>query len=160
MDGDAGAPTPLFTENETNFERVFDAPNARPYVKDAFHDYVIGGTRDAVNPAHTGSKAALHYAMTLAPGAAVTMRLRLVPTDEIPLDPFGPAFDTIVRRRARAEADAFYDGRMSRRCDRRRARRRAPGVRGSALVEAVLPLRREGLAGRRPGPAAATARSA
>ena len=112
MDGDAGAPTPLFTENETNFQRVFHTPNARPYVKDAFHDYVIGGRRDAVNPAHTGTKAALHYAMTLAPGAAVTVRLRLVPTDEIPLDPFGPAFDTIFADR-KTEADAFYDGRIA-----------------------------------------------
>ena len=46
VDGEAGAPTPLFTENETNFERVFGAPNVHPYVKDAFHDYVVHGHRE------------------------------------------------------------------------------------------------------------------
>src|SRR4051794_2443578 len=104
IDGDAGPPTPLFTENETNFARVFQTPNVRPYVKDAFHDYVVGGHHDAVNHANVGSKAALHYQLALAPGASVTVRLRLVPTDEIPVDPFGTAFDATFAER-QAEAD-------------------------------------------------------
>jgi len=112
IDGYAGPPTPLFTENETNFARVFHTPNVRPYVKDAFHDYVVGGHHDAVNHANVGSKAALHYHLALAPGASVTVRLRLVPTDEIPVDPFGTAFDATFAER-QAEADAFYATRMA-----------------------------------------------
>ena len=51
----------LFTDNETNGERLFGVPNATPYVKDAFHEFVVHGRRDAVNPARTGTKAAPRY---------------------------------------------------------------------------------------------------
>jgi hypothetical protein len=108
LGSDAGAPTPLFTENDTNFEHVFGTPNVQWYVKDAFHEYVVSGKHDRVNPAKTGTKAALHYQMTLAAGATIVLRLRLVPTDEIPLDPFGAAFETTFSER-RAEADEFFD---------------------------------------------------
>jgi hypothetical protein len=76
-----GAPEMLFTENETNFERVFDFPNATPYVKDSFHDYLIHRKREAVNPAQTGTKCAAHYHAQIAPGASVTLRLRLTNND-------------------------------------------------------------------------------
>src|SRR5262249_48866608 len=56
-----GNPHFLFTENETNCERLFGAPNSSPYVKDAFHQYVIHGRTDAVNPAHTDTKSATYY---------------------------------------------------------------------------------------------------
>ena len=46
----------LFTENETNNERLFGAPNASPYVKDGINNYVVDGQQAAVNPAHTGSR--------------------------------------------------------------------------------------------------------
>jgi hypothetical protein len=112
VDGHAGSPTPLFTENETNFERVFGVPNVRPYVKDAFHDYVVHGHRERVNPANTGSKAALHYELVLDPGAEVTIKLRLVRTDELPLDALGTAFDATFAQRI-AEADEFFNGRIA-----------------------------------------------
>jgi hypothetical protein len=105
--GDAGEPTLLFTENETNAERLFGAPNGQPYVKDAFHEYVVAGKHDRVNPANTGTKAAFHYQMTLPAGASATLRLRLVRSDEIPLDPFGPSFASTFSARV-ADADEFY----------------------------------------------------
>src|SRR6202140_2526067 len=54
------APEMLFTENETNFQRVFGFENATPYVKDSFHDYLLHGHKEAVNPAQTGTKCAAH----------------------------------------------------------------------------------------------------
>ena len=56
-----GAPELLFTENESNAQRLWGQANASPYVKDAFHDYVISGQREAVNPDKVGTKAAAHY---------------------------------------------------------------------------------------------------
>ena len=55
-----GKPELLFTENETNRERIFGQQNQRPYVKDSFHSYIIDGRRDAVNY-HNGTKACAHY---------------------------------------------------------------------------------------------------
>jgi len=72
-----GAPTPLFTENETNFQRLYDVPNASPYVKDAFHEYVISGNADAVNPANIGTKAALDYSLEVPAHGEVAVRLRM-----------------------------------------------------------------------------------
>ncbi|HEX5504134.1 MAG TPA: hypothetical protein VFW96_16020 [Thermomicrobiales bacterium] len=71
-----GAEELLFTENETNNLRLFGAPSASPYVKDAFHEYLIGGRPEAVNPARTGTKAAARYTRTIAPGETATLRLR------------------------------------------------------------------------------------
>ena len=59
-----GATELLFTENETNAKRLWGKPNPTPYVKDAFHGFVIAGEKDAVNPANTGTKAAAHYVLT------------------------------------------------------------------------------------------------
>jgi hypothetical protein len=109
--GEAGVPAPLFTENETNFERVFGVPNVRPYVKDAFHEYVVDGRTDRVNPANVGTKAALHYWMVIPPGGAMTLRLRLAAGD-MPSDPLGRQFDAVFAAR-QAEADAFYDDRIA-----------------------------------------------
>ena len=60
----------LFCENETNNERLFGAPNASPYVKDAINDFVVGDDADAVNPERTGTKVAAHHVLTIAPGRA------------------------------------------------------------------------------------------
>ncbi len=73
-----GEPELLFTENETNAQRLWGQPNASPYVKDAFHAYVVGGDAGAVNPARTGTKAAAHYALDVPAGGSRTVRLRLV----------------------------------------------------------------------------------
>ena len=114
--GPDGAPaTLLFTENETNTERIFARPNASPFVKDAFHEYLVGGRTDAVNPAGTGTKCAAHYHLTISPGAEAVVRLRLTaePGDRARRAGrgFGRSFDEIVARR-RLEADAFYAGRI------------------------------------------------
>ncbi|HVX39039.1 MAG TPA: hypothetical protein VHB25_05630 [Gemmatimonadaceae bacterium] len=101
-----GDPELLFTDNETNARRLYDAPNASAYVKDAFHAYVIAGQHDAVNPAREGTKAAARYHLTLAPGEARVVKLRLssrIATAES----FGPEFDATFARRI-AEADEFH----------------------------------------------------
>src|SRR5262249_5085247 len=84
---DGIAPALLFTENDTNVQRLFGAPNPMPYVKDGFHAYIVEGNQAAVNPAQTGTKAAAHYQFTLAPGAEIAIRLRLsaVPAAPMPM---------------------------------------------------------------------------
>src|SRR5262249_46960204 len=72
-----GAASLLFTENETNTERLFRSPNRSPYVKDGINEYLVHGRRGAVNPAQTGTKAAAHFPLTVEPGASRTLRLRL-----------------------------------------------------------------------------------
>ena len=67
----------LFTENETNNERIFGTPNATPYVKDAFNNYVVSGSSDAVNPTQIGTKAAAHYQIDVGAGETERIRLRL-----------------------------------------------------------------------------------
>ncbi len=103
-----GDPQLLFTENDTNTERIYGYPNASPYVKDAFHRFLIGGERDAVNPAHAGTKGAARYPLELQPGATATVRLRLNDREPGVMEPFGRAFDDLVSMRQR-EADEFYD---------------------------------------------------
>jgi hypothetical protein len=100
-----GAAQLLFTENETNNERIFGTRNASPYVKDGINDHVVSGRQEAVNPARAGTKAAAHYAVHVDAGATAVIRLRL--GDAAAAEPFGPAFDRMVERR-RGEADAFY----------------------------------------------------
>ncbi|MFM9905466.1 MAG: MGH1-like glycoside hydrolase domain-containing protein [Pyrinomonadaceae bacterium] len=72
-----GAPELLFTENETNTERLFGAPNTAPYVKDAVNNYIIDGLIDAVNPSKTGTKAAINYEINVPAESEVKIRLRL-----------------------------------------------------------------------------------
>jgi Glycosyl hydrolase family 63 C-terminal domain len=98
----------LFTENETNNERLFGVPSHSPYVKDAFHTYLINGNRNAVNPAGTGTKAAARYYRQVPAGGTVTLQLRLAPMiDGHPYDnPFAD-FDANFQQR-REEADEFY----------------------------------------------------
>jgi len=76
-----GAPEMLFTENETNFQRVFNFPNATPYVKDSFNDYLLHGAREAVNPAQMGTKCAALYRTRVGPSASISLRLRLTNVD-------------------------------------------------------------------------------
>ncbi len=101
-----GAPELLFTENETNAERLWGAPNASPYVKDGINAYVVEGRKDAVNPAGAGTKASSLYRRTLGAGKSVAIRLRLT-NAPIPGDPFGRDFEVTFGQRLR-EADEFY----------------------------------------------------
>jgi hypothetical protein len=99
-----GAPPLLFTENETNTERLFNAPNRTPYVKDGIGNCVVHGRKDAVNPRQEGTKASAHYQITVGAGQSRTIRLRL--HDPAVAAPFGD-FDAVMTTR-REEADAFY----------------------------------------------------
>ncbi|HVS54459.1 MAG TPA: hypothetical protein VHD62_19035 [Opitutaceae bacterium] len=98
---------PLFTENETNNERLFGSTNASPYVKDAFHRYVVDGERAAVNPTRTGTKAALHYVLEIPAGGEQTIELQFFAPAQSRALAFGAAFESEFAR-ARREADEFY----------------------------------------------------
>jgi hypothetical protein len=95
----------LFTENETNTERLFGSPNRTPFVKDAIHRYIVDGQAGAVNPAKEGTKASAHHVLTIGPGESRTVRVRL--SDVAHTQAFGPAFDDTMQAR-RNEADEFY----------------------------------------------------
>ncbi|MGW7544422.1 MGH1-like glycoside hydrolase domain-containing protein [Streptomyces sp. NPDC054770] len=106
FEGFGGGPQALFTENDTNNERIFDSPNATPYVKDGIDRYVVHGETGAVNPARTGTKAAVHHVLTVPAGGSVTVRLRLTGTELA--DPWGE-FQQVFDAR-RTEADVFFEG--------------------------------------------------
>ena len=98
----------LFTENETNNARLFGVPSPTPYVKDAFHAYVVHGRREAVNPAASGTKAAAWYSRTIRAGETLTLDLRLASMrDKHPLEAPFADFDALLRQR-QEEADEFY----------------------------------------------------
>jgi hypothetical protein len=104
-------PTLLFTGNDTNSERVFGAPNATRYVKDAFHDYVVGGRHDAVDPAREGTKGAAHYTLRVPAHASVSVTLRLTAEERAVDTAFGASYGRTMAQ-AIAEADAFYAVRL------------------------------------------------
>lgn len=105
---EGGAPIVLFTENETNNERLFNSPSVCPYVKDAFHDAVIREDPYAVNRKGVGTKAAPWYILDLEPGESRVVKLRLTHEDEPAAgDALGAGFDAVFADRQR-EADAFY----------------------------------------------------
>ena len=105
---DAGAEY-LFTENETNVSRLFGGQNRTPYVKDGINDYVVHGRAGAVNPARTGTKAAVRHRLLIPAGGSRTVRWRLRPAGAAAVDggELGTDVDAVVARR-RAEADEFY----------------------------------------------------
>src|SRR6516165_2745909 len=133
-----GSPQVLFTENETNNERLFGVRNRSRFVKDGINDYIVRGAREAVNQELTGTKCAAHYPFQIDGGASATIRLRL--TDQPPtvarssapavvlegIRPFGEAFNEVFARRRR-EADEFYANRVrpSQNADATRVQRQA-----------------------------------
>jgi len=100
-----GTPEFLFTENESNAQRLWEQPNPSPFVKDAFHNYIVAGDLAAVNPSKTGTKAAAHYRLEVPAGGSKVVRLRLSAIP--PADSFG-TFDRIFAARL-ADADEFYN---------------------------------------------------
>ena len=96
----------LFTENETNLERLYGVPNGSPYVKDGINDCIVSGRRGAVNPKQEGTKAAPHYAYPVGAGETIVVRLRLSNAGDM-AEPFGASFDAVFVQRME-EADAFY----------------------------------------------------
>ncbi len=105
----------LFTENETNTQRIFGVPNRSPYVKDGINNYIVHGQQGAVNPEQKGTKAAAHYRITVQPGASQVIRLRLTgsapgtvaPGNGKSIKPFADFDDALEIRHK--EADEFYD---------------------------------------------------
>jgi hypothetical protein len=98
----------LFTENETNHERLFHTRNESKYVKDGINDCVVNGRQDAVNPDQHGTKVAAHCQATIGAGQSAVIRVRLssgLPDEK--RKPFGKAFDAVFSDRIR-EADEFY----------------------------------------------------
>ena len=105
-----GSPALLYTENETNNERIFGSANASRFVKDGIHSYLVLGRTDAVNSDETGTKSSAHYQVTVEAGKTVTIWLRFTdrPPSEL-TEPFGKPFAEIIQAR-RSEADDFYRG--------------------------------------------------
>ncbi|MBL4845311.1 MAG: glucosidase [Planctomycetes bacterium] len=92
-----GADEVLFTENESNAEKLWGSQSASPYVKDAFHRHVVCGEEGAVNPAGVGTKAAARYRLTIPAGESRTIRLRLSDVEQA--NPFESFRDTMLARR-------------------------------------------------------------
>jgi mannosylglycerate hydrolase MGH1-like protein len=102
-----GAGELLFTDNDTNTERLFGHSRGPAYYKDGINDAIVSGARDRVNPAHVGTKASAHYAVSLDADAHATIVLRL--SDKAPARigrPFAEANATFAIRKA--DADEFY----------------------------------------------------
>jgi hypothetical protein len=101
-----GSPELLFTDNDTNTERLYGMPNGSHFAKDGINNYVVAGDGRSVNPERLGTKAAAYYKISLASGETETVRLRLLDTSSRG-ELFGGAFDHIFAGRQR-EADEFY----------------------------------------------------
>ncbi len=110
-----GADALLFTENETNTERLFGSPNQTPHVKDGINNYIVHGRVDSVNAEKKGTKASAHYSLTVGAGESRVLRLRLsdvapaakASKNKTQVGPFGSGFDAVMEARRR-EADEFY----------------------------------------------------
>jgi hypothetical protein len=98
------APQFLFTENESNAERLWDVPNRTPFVKDGINDAVVNGAQHRINPEGFGTRVAAHYTFVIAPGATETVMLRLSATQHD--TPFANVEKIFEMRQA--EADSFY----------------------------------------------------
>ena len=96
----------LFTENDTNNQRLSCKENNSPYVKDAFHKYVVEGKQDAVNPDRVGTKFAAHYTLEIGAGETTGIQLRLCDQPDLET-PFGQPFNDTFQIRQQ-EADEFY----------------------------------------------------
>ncbi len=103
---DGVGPEWLFTENDTNRERLYGVPNPAGYVKDGFHRRVVQDEPGAVNPSAQGTKAAAWYRLTVPAGGQVAVRLRLASSEVMPAAPFAD-FDRVMRERE-AEAGQFH----------------------------------------------------
>jgi Glycosyl hydrolase family 63 C-terminal domain len=104
-----GEPPLLFTENETNHEKLFPGtPNESKHVKDGINDFVVHGNQDAVNPEKQGTKTSAHFQLDIPAGKTSVIRLRLTKNPfELKGNFFGKTFDQVFNDRIQ-EADAFY----------------------------------------------------
>jgi Glycosyl hydrolase family 63 C-terminal domain len=105
----------LFTDNETNTQRLWNRPNAAPFVKDGINDYVVHDRRDAVNPQLTGTKCSVLHHLTIEPGKSASVRLRLTDDSNVGMSTKSPErsrffqidFPQAMTQR-RQECDEFY----------------------------------------------------
>jgi len=102
-----GKPVLLFTDNETNTERIFGTPNQLPFVKDGINNFIVNGNIEAVNSNNNGTKAAANYSVTIEPGNSAVVRLRLTKNQPYTFDPFGDGFENVFVSR-KQDADDFY----------------------------------------------------
>ncbi len=106
-----GNPQLLFTENETNLKRLYGVENepvhGSPYVKDGINDFVVNGSKEAVNPQQVGTKASARYQSNIGAGETASIKLRLM-TKEPDASALGEEFDEIFAAR-QIEAEEFYD---------------------------------------------------
>ncbi|MCU1475958.1 MAG: glucosidase [Subtercola sp.] len=111
LQGD-GSGHPLFCDNETNTARIYGEAESPAYPKDGINDCIVSGAA-TVNPAQTGTKAALHYSLTLEPGEVKVIRVRLTGGEDAEFEAAADegidvsSYDAVVDRRRR-ESDAFY----------------------------------------------------
>ncbi len=122
--GDGQTPQSLFTNNETNYKNLYDGRNRTPYVKDAFHRYVVNKDTEAVNPDLSGTKSAPHFQMQIEPGQSKVVHLRLLSDEQYQLAvqenridsdaefSVGDDFAATMELRIR-ETDTFYDETLS-----------------------------------------------
>ena len=96
----------LFTNNETNYKRLFGIDNESSYVKDGINDYIVQGRQESINSDRIGTKFAARYQVSIEPGETKTIRLRLSDRQTLP-DPLGSEFEQVFQTR-KQEADEFY----------------------------------------------------
>jgi hypothetical protein len=99
-----GQPEPLACDNETNFQRLYGVSNGTAYPKDGINDHVVRG-EPTVSPTGTGTKAALHYTVTVPPGGSREIRVRLTGHTDAP--DLAAGFTRTMQARE-AEADEYY----------------------------------------------------
>ena len=107
-------PPLVFTQNETNFKKLYGVANEQPYVKDAFHEFIVEGKSDAIDPGQTGTKSAAVFQLNIEPGESVVLNMRIVSDDDfakldVGVDSrCGDDFEQVFSDRLK-EADQFYD---------------------------------------------------
>lgn len=102
----SGSTELLFTENETNNQRLFGGANASSYVKDGINNYIVNRQKEAINPNQIGTKASAHYLLSINAGETQTIQLRLSDSSHLS-QPFGRDFNTFFQTRIQ-ETDEFY----------------------------------------------------
>lgn len=105
----------LFTDNDTNLEKLYGVENPTPYVKDAFHAFVIDGKKAAINPEHRGTKAAPHYVLSFKGNERRELHFRLVAQEENTQELFGKDFKETFALRQK-ESDLFYENIIPKAC--------------------------------------------
>ena len=114
-DASGKPPELLFCDNETNAGRLFGAASRSHWPKDAIHEALVNGRRDAVNPEKAGTKVAAHYRLELPPGGSASLRVRLAAVEHGRAADFDQTVDALFTER-RAEADAFYARHLAEEC--------------------------------------------